>query len=360
MSYGTLHIRNLSLKFEKCLQEIIFGCTSGRGQARLRGEETVLPSPPPLASHKKSSVKMPNGAKNWCFTLNNPTDDEKRGLSELFGNEASGIRYLVFQQEVGEEGQTPHIQGYISFEGRKGLAGVKKLVGDRAHVEVARGSPKQNRDYCTKPETRVEGSMEEYGELPSSSGKRNDLEDFKEAVKEGLTKRQALEEFSEVVAKYPRFVSNYIDSQPRKLQIQDHELKPWQADLEEKLSHPPDDRSIMFVVNPSGNQGKTWFTKWYLNKNPSTTQILTPGRKPDMAHAIADDIRVLFVNISRSYDAETVKYLYSFLEDVKDGCVFSPKYESGMKYLSPVHVVVMMNHEPTMCLTSDRYHIIRI
>lgn len=295
---------------------------------------------------------MPNGAKNWTFTINNPNDNDKDLLSKL--SELPCMRYLIFQQEIGEEG-TPHTQGFVSLKSRKTLNGIKKLVGDRAHVEVAKGSPDQNRSYCSKSKTAVDGTLEEYGEIPKGKGSRNDLEEFKEAAKSGLSKRKALEEFSEVCAKYPRFVSSYIDSLPRVLKLETHELHQWQKDLELKLQGEPDDRKITFVVNPSGNMGKTWFCKYYMNKHQYETQILTPAKKSDMAHAIQDDIRVLFVNISRSFEEDSVKYLYSFIEDVKDGCVFSPKYESGMKFLNPCHVVVMMNQAPAQILTPDRY-----
>jgi len=71
-----------------------------------------------------------------------------------------------------------------------------------------------------------------------------------------------------------------------------------------------------------------------------------------MAYALQDTLRVLFLNVTRSVDESQLNYLYSFLESVKDGMVFSPKYESRMKYYGKVHVVVMMNQWPNEALLS--------
>ncbi len=52
---------------------------------------------------------------------------------------------------------------------------------------------------------------------------------------------------------------------------------------------------------------------------------------------------------------------YDFLESVKDGMVFSTKYESVVKTLGKVHVVVLMNEMPDMSkLSDDRYQIINV
>lgn len=123
---------------------------------------------------------------------------------------------------------------------------------------------------------------------------------------------------------------------------------------------PADDRKVVFVVDKNGNQGKTWFAKQYV-KEHEDSQYMEPGKKADMAYALRENIRVLFLNVSRSVESDKSDYLYSFIESVKDGMVFSPKYESRTKFLGKVHVVVMTNQEPNMILlTQDRYVIIEL
>lgn len=91
-------------------------------------------------------------AKCWCFTLNNPLPSEF--ISEEW------VDYLVVGDEVGAEG-TPHHQGYVILKKPYLLSGVKKLLA-RAHWEVAKGSPAQNRAYCTK-----DGKFQEFGVCPN-------------------------------------------------------------------------------------------------------------------------------------------------------------------------------------------------
>ena len=113
-------------------------------------------------------------------------------------------------------------------------------------------------------------------------------------------------------------------------------------------------------MDEKGNQGKTWFAKDYCKRNVDA-QYMEPAKKADMAYALQDDLRVLFINVTRSACGEKGDYIYSFIESVKDGMVFSPKYESRTKFLGKVHVVMMMNEYPNMQLLSeDRYRLITL
>ncbi len=99
-----------------------------------------------------------------CFTLNNPTDVE---LAK-FSTPIAGLRYFVFLRERAPTTGTVHVQGYAYSNAAKSLSAWKTIFGTRAHVEGARGSPQQNRDYCTKETSREEGTEPvEWGELPN-------------------------------------------------------------------------------------------------------------------------------------------------------------------------------------------------
>lgn len=47
-----------------------------------------------------------------------------------------------------------HVQAYVVFVRPQQLSAVKRLFST-AHLEVSRGSPQDNKTYCTKEETRV-------------------------------------------------------------------------------------------------------------------------------------------------------------------------------------------------------------
>jgi len=143
-------------------------------------------------------------ARHWCFTLNNPTSDELTALCTI-----PNADYFVWQQEVGESG-THHVQGYVIFSSRYRLVQVKRYVSQRAHFEVARGTPKQNRDYCTKAESRYEDTMPvEHGVCPTAAaGKRTDIDKVKDAIVNGATDRELWAEHTSVMVRYSQGVSN--------------------------------------------------------------------------------------------------------------------------------------------------------
>ena len=64
------------------------------------------------------------------------------------------MKYGIAEAEhTGDNEGTPHIQGYIYFENAQTFNRMKILLGERAHIEKANGSPKQNYDYCSKEGT---------------------------------------------------------------------------------------------------------------------------------------------------------------------------------------------------------------
>jgi len=287
-------------------------------------------------------------AKNWAFTLNNYTDADIARLSAP----SAEVSYLIAGKEVGDSG-TPHLQGYVSFRGRKRFTQVRAFLGDSAHIEVARNCNAAI-EYCKK-----DGDFFEVGTAPEGAGHRSDLDAFKEDVKSGNHDLSSIREIhSDAYAKYPRFCLEYIQDNLPKKQIVAHPLRDWQADMNVKLNAEPDDRTVYFLVDVTGNNGKTWFAHYYASLH-DRVQVLQPGKKADMAYALDPTVRTLFIDAPRSKQGEFLQY--DFLEQCKDGYVFSSKYESRVKTLSKCHVVVLMNEEPDMAkLSADRYNIIRL
>lgn len=213
----------------------------------------------------------------------------------------------------------------------------------------------QSIEYCKK-----DGDYFEAGQPPARRpGRRSDLDDFKASVKQGILDAKVLRDLhSEVFARYPRFADTYIqDHLPTKI-VESHPWRQWQEELNEYLNRPPVPREIVFVVDTRGNQGKSWFARFY-SQTHDKVQILLPGKKADMAYALDQTSRVIFFDAPRSKQGEFIQY--DFLEDIKNGYVFSTKYESRFKQLQECHVIVMMNEQPDGTkLSQDRYKIINL
>jgi len=293
-----------------------------------------------------------SAAKNWCFTLNNYTEDDLERLENIVDTETN-VQYIIFGKEVGNSG-TNHLQGFISLRKKLKLNQVKALIGSNPHLETAR-NVNASVQYCKK-----EGNWKEFGSRSGGQGVRSDLDEFKEAVKNGmLSLTEIREHHSDVYAKYHRFCLEYIDDHYPKIQVPEHELRTWQVELKRRLELDPDRRKIIFVVDELGNSGKSWFAHYYSSLLGESAQVMLPGKKADMAFALKPGLKVLFLDAPRSKQGEFIQY--DFLEDLKNGYVFSTKYESRIKSYAPMHVVVNMNEMPDRSkLSEDRFEIIRI
>lgn len=102
---------------------------------------------------------MAVASKNWCLTINNPTDAD----IDCFKQDPSVFKYWGYAREVGAEG-TPHLQAFICLVKKSRLNAVKRLF-PRAHVEMMKGNLSQNESYCSK-----EGALTVFGDPPLSAG----------------------------------------------------------------------------------------------------------------------------------------------------------------------------------------------
>ena len=111
-------------------------------------------------------------AKRWCFTINNPTDDDKFWEN---GEQQEHLEYLIVQEEIGENG-TRHYQGFLILKRKNRLTWLKSNINNRAHWEKTRGTDKQAADYCRKDDTHPDGGLRfEFGQL-KAEGKRRGRE----------------------------------------------------------------------------------------------------------------------------------------------------------------------------------------
>jgi len=287
---------------------------------------------------------------SWCFTIPNYTDEVVLHLQLLFEGEAR-VAYAIVGREVAPTTGTPHLQGYVRFNTRLRFASVRALL-PQCHLSRARGTPAQNRDYCSK-----DGDFDEFGTCPDvQPGRRTDFECFRDWLR-GLDHQPSdlefIDEFPSLYGRYRTAMRAMADEVCPRPELRDGQLRPWQALLLESLRGEPDDRTVRFYVDPDGGSGKSWFCGFVYSRIEHC-QLLGPGKRDDLAHIVDVRSRVFLINVPRG-GAEFLNY--GFLEMLKDRMVLSPKYASTMKILLHVpHVVVFMNEAPDESkMTADRY-----
>lgn len=292
----------------------------------------------------------------WCFTINNPTGADNEYVRRL--SQRGECKYLVVGREQGEQG-TPHLQGFVVY--RRGATRTRVSSHlPRAHLEPARASSHQCAEYCKK-----EGDFDEYGEVPRPSQSGGILEAFYTWGDAFIQEHGRAPNSPEVARAHPTVYLRYnravrlFQSKAPAPAFDQGALRDWQDDLQQLLEDEADDRKIMFVVDPVGGKGKSWFQRYYLTSFPDRVQILGVGKRDDLAHAIDESKDIFFFNVPRA----TMEYFqYPILEMLKDRVVYSPKYSSRTKYLLRVpHVVVFTNDPPNLAAMSrDRYTIINL
>ncbi|PKM73099.1 MAG: replication protein [Firmicutes bacterium HGW-Firmicutes-16] len=142
-------------------------------------------------------------SRRYQLTLNNPElhDWSHEFIKNAIGTFA-GLIYWCMCDEIGETG-TPHTHIFVMFKNAVQFTTIQKVFYG-AHIEAARGSNQENRDYIRKEgagieekkkETNIPETFEEYGELPPdrAQGVSENAEIY-EMIKQGKTDFEILEE----------------------------------------------------------------------------------------------------------------------------------------------------------------------
>lgn len=136
--------------------------------------------------------KKDTQSRKWQITINNPQEKELAHdkIKEIL-NELKSIRYYCMADEMGE---TYHTHIYVVFNSPVRFSTLKKHY-EEAHIEMARGTSEENREYIRKSgkwqddekhETSMPDTFEEYGEIPEEhQGERSDLAYLLELIRAG-------------------------------------------------------------------------------------------------------------------------------------------------------------------------------
>lgn len=285
-------------------------------------------------------------SKSWTFTLNNYTDDDVKFFNDI------EVSYIVYGKEGKGEGETPHLQGFVTFTRAYRFTALKKLH-KKCHWQKA--VTKDAANYCMK-----DGDYT-VRDNRKKKGARDDLKLAAEIIQQHSNKRQMLTDprlFS-VNARYSKWVEQQWDLKPKtKIDITKIKLRPWQMKLMEYIHTEPDDRRIRWYVDKKGGMGKSWMTNLLMRNHDA---FLAGGKKNDVLYAYRDSLsKIIIFDLSRSLDGDHVPY--GQMETLKGGVYMSPKYQSrNVLRDGNAHVIVFSNQEPDRDkLSEDRWEVITL
>lgn len=146
---------------------------------------------------------------------------------------------------------------------------------------------------------------------------------------------------------------------------------PWQNSLIEKIFvkvpgmlKNPDDRTIIWIADSHGNNGKSKFVKFLCAYNSAIAKISFGSAAQIRAAAVNAGQKELYVvDIPRTLgDDDSMNSIISALEDIKNGFVVSNMYGKAVSLLMrPPHIVIFSNKQcPLDKMSSDRWKTYRI
>lgn len=260
-------------------------------------------------------TREPLGSK-WYLTINNWKPEDWDQLDQIFKDRTDVIDHAAMGKEVGENG-TPHLQIYIAFTKRTRPRESKIFegIGNNPHWGDKFGKPCKAKmppvvgiNYCSKDGDFV----------------------------------------------------LYRCRKPRELNL--IEPRGWQCQVVDIVKSEPDDRTVHWLYEPDGGSGKTSLCKYLAVEHDA---LILGGKAADIRHAIMEHKHkhgntpeLIVSTITRSQEK---RVSYEGLENIKDMCFYSGKYEGGMVLGPCPHLIVFANFRPeTSALSADRWCIMRI
>lgn len=249
----------------------------------------------------KTRVSNTNQLYRWCFTLK----AEGVSVSQMSQLLHEFAKEFYFQKELGEETGYEHWQGCISLKQKHRFNEVKNILPHSTHIEPCKNWFKA-KAYCQKEETRIEGPYNHNSIIVE-------------------------------------------------LDINKDNMYDWQKDIIEIIEKKPDKRKIFWFWDKVGNIGKSELCKYlYINYNCA---FFTNAKTADIAYAYKGEKIVVF-DLPRTTED---RFNYNALEQLKNGMLFSSKYESGAKVFNRPHIIIFANWPPeTTFLSEDRLVVRRL
>lgn len=300
-------------------------------------------------------------ARNYCFTWNNYTDEDIKRIED--SAKCTWFQYCIYGKEICPSTGTPHLQGYLQLKTKKSITAMKKAYGNTPHWEVARGSLEDNEYYCQKDKDYTE-----LGQKKKSASQRGS--EPWEAIRKMIADGEDYDIMYDTIADaYPSMAGRYMHAiktwineakdaailKLNKEQFENAVLREWQKACVEALENQ-NQRELIWVYDEDGNTGKTFLAKWLHFVKGAF--YFENAKKADIACAWnLEEFAVC--NLTR--DKEGLVQ-YSVFESLKDGMVFSGKYESKTKVApKQVKLVIMSNWLPDISTMSiDRWQILQL
>jgi len=275
-----------------------------------------------MCAHVQHNAKGNNqtlaSLRKRCFVavVNNYTEEDYIEFKE---HALKHTKKAIIAKEIGEKNGTPHLQIYLEYKHPQTNERIAKIIKKGFWFQNAKGTDTENDTYCDK-----EG---------------------RDIWRHGFEKKTTMQE--------------KIKKRIFEREYQDVKWKDWQANVI-KYFETNDPRKILWVYDQEGNKGKTFLRKYLCL---TREVLLFDGKKDNILNQLKQkcidedkEVKYILGDVPR---AGREYMQYPLLEQLKDGHVYSGKYEGGEIWLDNPHVCIFANFEPDYrTMTEDRWEVI--
>lgn len=248
----------------------------------------------------------------WEFTL----PKRELGVDDVHALLRSHCKAYTFQLEKGSGTGYEHYQGRLSlFKKSRGGDWDKRFPGTGIHVSpTVADNIKGEAFYCMKADTRLEGPWSDKDYKP------------------------------------PKRKLRCIES------MREQGLYPWQKSICEKIQGY-DARRIHIVIDPEGNNGKSWIMKWIYYELDG--QIIPPMNSCEdlVGFAMSFPYKNLYViDMPRAMKKNKLAGFYAGIETIKNGILYDKRYHGKFLVMDEPNILVFTNTPPKKrYLSLDRW-----
>jgi hypothetical protein len=250
------------------------------------------------------------GSVKYIFTLNNWKNEEMKDIEKWCSNRA---KKWIFGEEIGDQNKVPHLQGYFEIEKKKRFTVIQSECPGfkRAWFHNANGTLEENITYCSKQHNEIHTNQK----IPEPK----------------------------------KMIKNLFE---------------WQKDMEHILLTDKSDRTVYWIYDPEGGNGKTQFLKYMYYKY--SCLFTCGGKRNDIINLIYNGQKymeesnaIVLWNLPRDINDEFISY--EAIEMIKDGCISNNKFECGCFCCNSPNICIFGNKLPNIKkLTFDRWKIFTI
>ncbi|QMW68700.1 replication-associated protein [Crucivirus-190] len=299
----------------------------------------------------KGEGEEDNGKKfrDFVFTYNNYNDEVETRI-KAFGEQYA--RYIVYGREIAPTTGTKHLQGYIYLKSSNTRKSLIKHIG-KCYIapRSRRATFEQAITYC-----KEDGDFYEFGKAPITKHATISTRwiILKEEMKKGTPIEELMASNLDLFIKYPSGCKNAYNILRPKVNFdllkEYPTLRPFQKDIIDYVQTQPEKRKILWICD-NGRSGKSELVAHLLTHYKFI--YLENAKTQDIAHAWNGE-HVLF-DLPRVSEEHLN---YSALESLKNGRIFSSKFDSQSKCYNRPHIIIFANYTPNISsLTMDKWDI---